>query len=81
MKADQVDDPEMMELVEMEMRELLNHYGFDGENTPIICGSALCAMEGKNEEIGKQAILKLMNAVDDFIPTPDVIFLVQTNET
>lgn len=74
-KVDQVDDPEMLELVDMEMRELLNHYGFDGEKTPIITGSALAAAEGRDDKIGKEAILKLMEAVDTSIPTPEVLFL------
>lgn len=69
-KVDTVDDPEMLELVEMEMRELLSQYGFDGDNTPVIMGSALCALEGKQPEIGEQAILKLMDAIDEYIPTP-----------
>ncbi|KAL1923177.1 uncharacterized protein VTP21DRAFT_9553 [Calcarisporiella thermophila] len=69
-KVDAVDDPEMLELVEMEMRDLLTQYGFNGEETPIIQGSALCALEGKNPEIGEQAIYKLMEAVDAHIPTP-----------
>ena len=60
----------MLELVEMEMRELLNHYGFEGEETPIILGSALCALEGKQPEIGEQKIDELLKAVDDWIPTP-----------
>ncbi len=62
----------MIQLVEMEMVDLLNHYGFEGEETPIVSGSALAALEGKSPEIGEQAILKLMQAVDSFIPTPDV---------
>lgn len=69
-KVDMVDDEEMLELVEMEIRELLNTYGFDGDNTPVIMGSALCALEGKQPEIGSQAIEKLMDAVDEHIPTP-----------
>ncbi|GME76290.1 unnamed protein product [Ambrosiozyma monospora] len=69
-KVDTIDDPEMLELVEMEMRELLSSYGFDGDNTPVIMGSALCALEDKQPEIGKEAILKLMDAVDEYIPTP-----------
>ncbi|KAG7921061.1 hypothetical protein KL927_000305 [Ogataea polymorpha] len=69
-KVDTIDDPEMLELVEMEMRELLSSYGFDGDETPVIMGSALCALEGREPEIGKQAIEKLMNAVDEYIPTP-----------
>ena len=76
-KVDQVEDPEMLELVDMEMRELLNHYGFDGENTPIITGSALAAQEDRDEAIGKQAILKLMDAVDSYIPTPEVGSIIQ----
>jgi elongation factor Tu len=67
-KADLVDDPEMLELVEMEVRELLSSYQFDGDNTPIIAGSALKALEGDS---GAQAkILELMQSVDDYIPTP-----------
>ncbi|GMG39821.1 unnamed protein product [Ambrosiozyma monospora] len=69
-KVDTIDDPEMLELVEMEMRELLSSYGFDGDNTPVIMGSALCALEDKQPEIGKDAIMKLMDAVDEYIPTP-----------
>ncbi|KAJ1674219.1 translation elongation factor Tu [Spiromyces aspiralis] len=70
-KADAIDDPEMLELVEMEMRELLSEYGFDGEATPIVSGSALCALEGRNPELGADAIKKLMQAVDEWIPTPE----------
>ncbi|KAK3818728.1 MAG: elongation factor Tu [Benniella sp.] len=69
-KIDAVDDPEMLELVDMEMRDVLNTYGFDGENTPIVMGSALCALEGRNKEIGEDAIMKLMEAVDTHIDTP-----------
>jgi elongation factor Tu len=69
-KVDAVDDKEMLELVEMEMRELLGTYGFDAENTPIIMGSALCALEGRQPEIGAQAIQKLLDAVDEHIPLP-----------
>ncbi|KAJ2746824.1 translation elongation factor Tu [Coemansia sp. BCRC 34301] len=69
-KADAIDDPEMLELVEMEMRELLTQYGFDGDNAPVISGSALCALEGKNPELGSEAIKRLMAAVDEYIPTP-----------
>ncbi|KAF7282256.1 hypothetical protein GWI33_003052 [Rhynchophorus ferrugineus] len=64
-------DKEMVELVEMEIRELLNEMGFDGDNVPIITGSALCALEGKDPEIGKDAILKLLDAIDNYIPTPE----------
>ncbi|KAG0170868.1 translation elongation factor Tu [Apophysomyces sp. BC1034] len=69
-KVDAIDDPEMLELVEMEMRDLLGEYGFDGENTPIIQGSALAALEERDPEIGAEAIKKLMAAVDAHIPTP-----------
>lgn len=69
-KVDQVDDKEMLELVEMEMRELLTEYGFDGEHTPIIFGSALMALQGKDDKIGKDSVLKLLKAVDTWIPTP-----------
>ena len=70
-KVDMVDDPELIELVEMEVRELLTSYEFPGDDIPIIKGSALCALEDKNPEIGKEAVLELMKAVDEFIPTPD----------
>src|ERR1700756_655080 len=60
-KCDMVDDPELLELVELEVRELLNKYKFPGDTTPIIKGSALCALEGKNPELGHDAILKLMD--------------------
>ncbi|MHA1540875.1 MAG: elongation factor Tu [Alphaproteobacteria bacterium] len=69
-KVDLVDDPELVELVEMEVRELLSKYEFDGDNVSIIQGSALAALEGKTPEIGKDAVLKLMEAVDKDIPTP-----------
>ncbi|KAL0636862.1 translation elongation factor Tu [Maublancomyces gigas] len=69
-KVDALEDPEMLELVEMEMRELLTTYGFDGDETPIIMGSALCALEGRRPEIGEQKIVELLQAVDDYIPTP-----------
>ncbi|CAN6674389.1 elongation factor Tu, mitochondrial [Trichomonascus vanleenenianus] len=69
-KVDTVEDEEMLELVEMEMREILSEYKFDGDNTPVIMGSALCALEGKRPEIGVQAIEKLLDAVDEHIPTP-----------
>jgi len=70
-KVDQVDDPDLLELVEMEIRELLNEYKFPGDDIPITQGSALCALEDKNPEIGKDAVLKLMKTVDEYIPTPD----------
>jgi elongation factor Tu len=63
-------DAELVELVEMEVRELLTKYKFPGDDTPIIKGSATCALEGKNDELGKNAIIKLMEAVDSFIPQP-----------
>jgi elongation factor Tu len=69
-KVDQVDDPELLELVELEIRELLDKYEFPGDDTPIIAGSALKALEGDESEIGTQSILKLMEAVDSYIPEP-----------
>ncbi|CAH9051655.1 unnamed protein product [Cuscuta epithymum] len=69
-KVDAVDDEELLELVEMELRELLSFYKFPGDEIPIIRGSALSALQGTNEEIGKKAILKLMDAVDEYIPDP-----------
>ncbi|KDN39453.1 translation elongation factor Tu [Tilletiaria anomala UBC 951] len=69
-KVDQVDDMEMLELVEMEMRDLLSTYSFDGENTPIVSGSALAALEGKTPEIGAEAVLKLMEATDSWLELP-----------
>jgi elongation factor Tu len=64
-------DPDLVELVEMEVRELLSKYGFDGDNIPIIKGSAVCALNDTQPEIGEQAILELMKAVDEFIPQPE----------
>ncbi len=69
-KIDVLEDPEMLELVEMEMRELLTKYGFDGDETPIIMGSALCALNGQKPDIGEASIDKLLNAVDEWIETP-----------
>src|SRR3984957_17812772 len=69
-KVDQVDDPELLELVEMEIRELLTHYGFPGDEIPVVKGSALCALEGREDPIGKDAILELMTAIDTYIPQP-----------
>jgi elongation factor Tu len=69
-KVDMVDDPELLDLVEMEVRELLSSYQFPGDDIPIIRGSALCALNGTNPEIGHDAILKLMQAVDTYIPQP-----------
>ncbi len=70
-KVDQVDDEELLELVEMEVRELLSSYDFPGDDIPIVKGSALAAVEGRDEEIGANAIAELMKAVDDYIPQPD----------
>ena len=69
-KVDAVQDKEMLELVELEMRELLTNYGFEGEETPIIFGSALCALEGRQPDLGVEKIDELLNAVDTWIPTP-----------
>ncbi|MDM8009961.1 MAG: elongation factor Tu [Parasphingorhabdus sp.] len=70
-KVDQVDDEELLELVEMEVRELLSYYDFDGDAIPIVSGSALAALEGRDDEIGKNKILELMKAVDEAIPQPE----------
>ena len=70
-KVDQVDDEELLELVEMEVRELLSSYEFPGDDIPIIAGSALAAVEGRDDAIGKDKILELMAAVDEYIPTPE----------
>jgi len=69
-KCDMVDDAELLDLVEMEVRELLSKYDFPGDDIPVIRGSALMALEGKNPELGAQAVLKLMEAVDSYIPQP-----------
>jgi elongation factor Tu len=69
-KCDMVDDPELLDLVEMEMRELLSSYDFPGDDIPFVRGSALCALEDRNPELGRDAILKLMEAVDAYIPQP-----------
>ncbi|KAI1092514.1 translation elongation factor Tu [Rostrohypoxylon terebratum] len=69
-KIDAIEDPEMLELVEMEMRELLTQYGFEGDDTPVVMGSALMALEGKREDIGVSRIDDLLKAVDEWIPTP-----------
>jgi elongation factor Tu len=69
-KVDMVDDPELLDLVELELRELLTKYEFPGDDIPIIRGSALAAMEGRDAAVGHDAILQLMKAVDDYIPTP-----------
>ena len=70
-KVDLVDDAEILELVELEIRELLSSYDFDGDNIPVIPGSAVKALDGSNDEIGREAVLKLMQAVDEFIPQPE----------
>jgi elongation factor Tu len=70
-KVDQVDDPELLELVEMEVRDLLSSYDFPGDDIPIVMGSALAGLEESDEETGKNSILKLMEAVDTYIPQPE----------
>jgi len=84
-KADMVDDAELIELVELEVRELLSKYDFDGDDAPIIVGSAVKALEGDQSEIGEPSILRLMEAVDSFIPTPvrdvDKPFLMPVEDT
>jgi len=70
-KADMVDDEELLELVEMEVRELLNEYDFPGDDVPVIVGSALKAIEGDQSEIGEPSIERLINAMDEYIPTPE----------
>jgi elongation factor Tu len=70
-KVDMVDDPELLDLVELEVRELLTAYKFPGDKIPIIRGSALCALEGREPALGHDSILKLMEAVDQYIPQPD----------
>ena len=70
-KVDQVDDAELLELVEMEIRELLSSYEFPGDDIPIVAGSALAALEGRDADIGENKVRELMAAVDEYIPTPD----------
>jgi len=70
-KVDMVDDKELLDLVELEVRELLSKYEFPGDKIPIVKGSALAALEGRDEELGKKSILELMKAVDSYIPQPD----------
>src|SRR5699024_1665618 len=70
-KADMVDDEELIELVEMEVRELLNEYEFPGDDTPIVIGSALKTLEGDESEIGLQAVQKLVETLDSYIPEPE----------
>jgi elongation factor Tu len=69
-KVDMVDDPELLELVELEVRELLSSYQFPGDDIPIIKGSALCALEEREQEMGEKSVLELMDAVDSYIPQP-----------
>ncbi|KAI3359997.1 hypothetical protein L3Q82_014330 [Scortum barcoo] len=69
-KADAVEDKEMLELVEIEIRELLTEFGYDGENTPVVIGSALCALENREPELGVNAVMKLLEIVDSYIPLP-----------
>src|SRR5213082_3346708 len=70
-KVDAVDDPELLDLVELEMRELLSSYGFPGDDIPVVKGSALAALEGKDPEVGAKSIQELMDAVDAYIPQPE----------
>ena len=70
-KCDMVDDPELLDLVELEVRELLSSYEFPGDDIPIVRGSALCALEDREPELGREAVLKLMEAVDAYIPQPE----------
>ena len=70
-KVDQVDDPELLELVELEVRELLSSYDFPGDDIPVVTGSALKALDGDEGETGKESVLKLLEAIDSYIPTPD----------
>jgi elongation factor Tu len=70
-KVDQVDDPELLELVELEVRELLSSYDFPGDDIPIVKGSALCALEDREEEMGRASVIELMQAVDDYVPQPE----------
>lgn len=84
-KCDMADDEELLELVEMEVRELLSLHDFPGDDIPFVRGSALCALEGREDAIGKERILELMQQVDDFIPTPvrdtDKPFLMPIEDT
>lgn len=70
-KMDMMDDEELVELVEMEIRELLDVYEFPGDDVPIIHGSALCALEGREDKLGREAVMELMNTVDEYIPLPE----------
>ena len=75
-KVDMIADPEMLELVDMEMRDLLSTYNFDGENTPIVMGSALAALEGRDPEIGANKIMELIKACDEWLEIPPRKFTV-----
>ncbi|KAJ7313900.1 hypothetical protein JRQ81_005688 [Phrynocephalus forsythii] len=70
-KADAVDDREVLDLVELEIRELLSEFGYDGENIPVVVGSALCALEERDPELGVNSVMKLLDAVDKYIPVPE----------
>jgi len=70
-KVDMVDDEELLDLVELEVRELLSIYDFPGDDIPIVRGSALCALDGREDEVGKNSVLELMGAVDDYVPQPE----------
>ena len=79
-KVDQIDDPEMLELVDMEMRELLTTYNFDGENTPIVMGSALAALEGRDAEVGADKIRALVEACDSWLDVPPRAWISHRNQ-
>ena len=70
-KVDMVDDPELVDLVEMEVRELLSQYGYPGDDIPFVRGSALCALDGSNKTLGEEAVKELIKQVDSYIPLPD----------
>jgi len=70
-KVDMVDDEELLDLVELEVRELLSSYDFPGDDIPIVRGSALCALDGREDEVGKNSVIELMGAVDDYVPQPE----------
>jgi elongation factor Tu len=73
-KVDMISDPEMLELVDMEMRDLLSTYNFDGENTPIVMGSALAALEGRDPNIGEEKIHELIKSCDEWLDLPPRTF-------
>ncbi len=70
-KTDMVDDAELLDLVELEVRELLSQYDFPGDDIPVVKGSALCALEGREPEVGRESVIELMREVDEYIPTPE----------